>query len=67
MPTRGARINVSRETLTIITLIGMPVLAASCLGMLVRSLVGGGRSWVLWLLVLAALCATWLYVFTGTT
>ena len=58
---------MSNESVTLITLVGMPVLAATCLGMLMRSLVAGGRSWVLWLLVLVALCATWLYVFTGTT
>jgi hypothetical protein len=48
-----------------IALVGIPVLAALCLGMLVRSLVDSGRSWVVWLVVLTAFCAIWLYVFTG--
>ena len=50
-----------------IALVGIPVLAALCLGMLVRALVDGGRTWVVWLVVLAAFCALWLYVFTGPT
>ena len=56
---------MSSESVTIIALVVMPVLAALSMGMLVRALVGGGRSWVVWLLVLVALCAIWLYVFTG--
>ena len=56
---------MSSESVTIIALVGMPVLVALCLGMVVRALIDGGRSWVVWLLVLAALCAIWLYVFTG--
>ena len=47
-----------------IALVGIPVLAALCLGMLVRALVDVDRSWVVWLVVLAAFCALWLYFFT---
>ena len=56
---------MSSESVTIIALVVMPVLAALCLGMLVRALVDVDRSWVGWLVVLAAFCALWLYVFTG--
>ena len=56
---------MSSNSVTMIALVGIPVLAALCLGMLVRSLVDSGRSWVVWLVVLAAFCAIWLYVFTG--
>ncbi len=61
----GRQINVSSNSVTMIALVCMPVLAALCLGMVVRSFVDSGRSWVLWLLVLAGICAIWLYVFTG--
>ena len=56
---------MSSNSVTMIALVGIPVLAALCLGMLVRSLVDSGRFWVVWLVVLAAFCAIWLYVFTG--
>jgi hypothetical protein len=55
---------VSSQDVTMIALVGIPVLAALCLGMLVRALVDGGKTWVVWLVVLAAFCAIWLYVFT---
>jgi hypothetical protein len=58
---------VSSQDVTMIALVGIPVLAALCLGMLVRALVDGGKTWVVWLVVLAAFCALWLYVFTGPT
>ena len=47
-----------------LALVVIPVLAALCLGMLVRALVDVDRSWVVWLVVLAAFCALWLYLFT---
>jgi len=56
---------VSSESVALLTLVGMPVLAALCLGMVARMLVDGGFNYmVAWLLLLVACCGIWLYVFT---
>jgi hypothetical protein len=50
---------VSAETLTFASLLGLPLAVAICLGLLVRSLLSGGRTWLLWLVVGVALSALW--------
>jgi hypothetical protein len=50
---------VSAETLTFAALVGLPLAVAVCLGLFVRALLGGGRTWVLWLVVGVALGALW--------
>jgi hypothetical protein len=52
---------VSAENLMFAALVGLPLAAAVCLGLLVRSLLSGGRTWVVWLVVGATLSALWAY------
>ena len=48
----------------VIALVGLPVVAAVCLGMIIRAFVDyEGDYWWLWVLVLALVCMTWVYVF----
>jgi hypothetical protein len=58
---------VSAEDITVLFLVGLPVVAAVCLGLLARDLIGGGgRSWPLWVLLLGASCVAWGYYFSET-
>jgi hypothetical protein len=57
---------VSTENLTFAMLVGLPLVAAVSLGLLMRTLVGGGRGWPVWLVVLAASCVVWGYYFSET-
>ena len=57
---------MSAEDIRLLLLVGLPVVAAVCLGLLVRVLIGGGRSWPLWVLLLGASCVAWGYYFTET-
>ena len=50
---------MSAEDLMFAALVGLPLAVAVCLGLFVRSLLSGGRTWVLWLVVGAALSALW--------
>ena len=51
----------------VLALGGLPVVAAACLGMLVRGLVDDEmRLWGLWLVLLVLTCGLWLYVFEKT-
>jgi hypothetical protein len=51
----------------LLALIGLPVLAAVCLGMVARAFVeGGGNHWGIWLAFLGAICAVWVIVFRLT-
>jgi hypothetical protein len=56
---------VRAENLTYMGLVGLPVAMAVCLGLSVRSLVGHGRTWWLWLLVTVVLGAVWYFVVSG--
>ena len=49
-------------TLELLTLVGLPIFAAVCLGLLVRSLVEAhGGLWAAWLVLLVASIASWGY------
>jgi hypothetical protein len=56
---------VSDENLHFIALIALPLAVAVCLGLSVRSLVGHGRTWWLWLLVAVILGAVWFFLISG--
>jgi hypothetical protein len=59
---------MSSENLTLTMLVVLPVVAAVCLGFLVRELIDGGvRVWALWLLLLGLTCVVWGYYFLETT
>jgi hypothetical protein len=49
-----------------IPLVGLPVVAAICLGFFMRSLVNGGRGWPVWLVGMVVSCVLWGLVFSGT-
>ena len=50
---------MSAEDFTFAALVGLPLAVAVCLGFFVRSLLSGGRTWLLWLVVGVALSALW--------
>jgi hypothetical protein len=47
-------------------LIGLPVVAAYCLAFIVASVINGGRSWPLWLLLLVVCCVLWGLAYSDT-
>jgi hypothetical protein len=57
---------VRAENLTYMGLVGLPPAVAVCLGLGVRSLVGRGSSWWLWLAGAVVLGAVWLYLVSVT-
>jgi hypothetical protein len=56
---------VRAENLIFAGLVVLPLAVAVCLGLSVRSLVGHGRTWWLWLLVAVVLGAVWYFSFRG--
>jgi hypothetical protein len=47
-----------------LALVGLPVLAIACLGMVMRAFVdGGGNRWAFWVGLLVAVCVVWFLVF----
>jgi hypothetical protein len=58
---------VSAETLTFAGLVGLPLVAAVCLGLLVRALLSGGRSWLVWFVAVVASCVLWGVTFAEAT
>jgi hypothetical protein len=58
---------VRTEDLTVVMLVGLPLAAVVCLGLLVRTFVNGrGRGWPIWLVVLTISCVVWGYYFSET-
>jgi hypothetical protein len=58
---------VSTLDVRYVMLVLLPVAAAIVLGLLVGSLVAGGRGrWWVWLLLLVGICLLWAYYFSGT-
>jgi hypothetical protein len=53
------------ENLMLIALVVLPLVAAICLGLFLRSVMGGGRRWPLWLIGMVASCVLWSIVFPG--
>ena len=53
------------ETLTFAALVGLPLAVAVCLGLTGRSLIGHGRTWLLWLFVAVVLGAVLFLVVSG--
>lgn len=53
------------ENLTFAGLVMLPLAVAVCLGLSVRSVVGHGRTWWLWLLVAVVLGAVWYFLVSG--
>jgi hypothetical protein len=58
---------VSAETLTFAALVGLPLVAAVCLGLLVRAILSGGRSWLLWFIAVVTSCVVWSATFAEAT
>jgi uncharacterized membrane-anchored protein len=56
---------VNGENLTLITLVGLPLVAAIFLGLFLRSIMNGGRTWPLWLIGVVIACVVWVIVFEG--
>jgi hypothetical protein len=56
---------VSAENLTFAALVALPLAVAVCLGLSVRSLVGHGRTWWLWLLGTVVLGVVWYTLVSG--
>ena len=55
---------MSSEGWTLVALVGLPVLAIACLGMVMRAFVdGGGNRWAFWVGLLVAVCVVWFLVF----
>jgi hypothetical protein len=52
---------VSHENLLFTALVALPLAVAVCLGLFVRSLVGRGRTWPLWLFAAVVLGGAWVY------
>ena len=57
---------MSDDNLHFMALIALPLVVAVFLGLSVRSLVGHGRTWWLWLLVAVVLGAVWFFLISGT-
>jgi hypothetical protein len=58
---------MSAETLSFAALVGLPLVAAVCLGLLVRTLVGGSRSWLVWFVAVVTSCMLWSVTFAAAT
>jgi hypothetical protein len=56
---------VSAENLHFMALVAPPLAVAVCLGLSLRSLVGHGRTWWLWLLVAVVLGVVWYLLVSG--
>ena len=58
--------NMSVTTLEVLALVVLPVAAACWLGLFVRSLMNtDGGTWSLWLVLLVASTALWVYLLVG--
>ncbi len=52
------------STLSLLAFVALPITAACCLGMLLRSLTSRhGKLWGAWLVLTAASSAVWVYLF----
>jgi hypothetical protein len=57
---------VSQEDVTLVVLVGLPLVAVLCLGLLVREFInGGGRTWPLWLIGLVVCIVVWFRFVAG--
>ncbi len=54
------------QDLVIPALIGLPAVGAYCLAFIVASVINGGRSWPLWLLLLVVCCVLWGLAYSDT-
>jgi hypothetical protein len=57
--------SVRTDNLTFAGLVVLPVAVAICLGLSMRELVGGGRTWPFWMLLAVGLGAVWLHLLPG--
>jgi predicted Na+-dependent transporter len=53
------------ENLMLIALVVLPLVAAICLGLFLRSVMNGGRRWRLWLIGMLASYVLWGIIFSG--
>ncbi len=56
---------MSDENLLFLALVALPLVVAVCLGLSVRTLVGRGSRWWLWLWAAVVLGANWLFLVSG--
>lgn len=60
------RDGVHGEDVVVLALVGLPVVAAMCLGLLLQSIESGSRLWPLWALLLVCSVVLWVFLWRLT-